>query len=59
MKQYKVWIHVEEIDEDRDRYQDLDLPIEAGCFETEAQARQFIDDELMRTQISGSAANPV
>jgi len=57
MKQYKVWIHVEEIDADRDRYQDLDLPIEAGCFETEVEARQFVDDELMTTQISGSATD--
>ncbi|RKY10614.1 MAG: hypothetical protein DRP56_00445 [Planctomycetota bacterium] len=57
MKQYKVWIHVEEIDTDRDRYQDLDLPIEAGCFESESKARQFVDNELMTTQISGSAAD--
>jgi len=57
MKQYKVWIHVEEIDEEHDWYQDLDLPIEAGCFETEAAAREFVDNELMTTQISGSAAD--
>ena len=26
MKQYKVWVHVEECDEDNDHYEDIGLP---------------------------------
>ena len=57
MKQYKVWIHVEEIDEDRDHYLDLDLPYEAGYFETESAARDFVEHELMTSRISSSAVD--
>lgn len=57
MKQYKVWIHVEEIDEDRDIYEDIGECYSAGSFETEATARNYIEDELLTTHISGSAAD--
>ena len=55
MKQYKVWVHVEEIDEDRDHYVDLEPCYSSGCFDTEAAARNHIENELMTTEISGSA----
>lgn len=55
MKQYKVWVHVEEIDEDRDHYVDLEPCYSSGCFETEAEARDHIEKELMSTHITGSA----
>jgi len=51
MKQYKVWIHVEEIDEDRDHYVDVEPCYSSGCFETEAKARDHIENELMTTPI--------
>lgn len=57
MKHYEVWIHVEEIDGDQNHYLDMDRPYEAGRFKTEAQARQFVEKELMTTKVSGSAAD--
>lgn len=57
MKHYEVWIHVEEIDGEENHYLDMDKPYEAGSFETEAQARQFVEKELMTTKLSGSAAD--
>lgn len=41
---YKVWIEIEEFDEDRDHYQSLDLSFAAtGEFETEKKAISFAD----------------
>ncbi len=54
---YKVWIHIEQIDESRDHYLNLDPPYEAGKFDTEDAARSFVDNELMATRITGSAAD--
>jgi len=54
---YKVWIHIEEIDEDKDHYLDLGTPYEAGKFDTEAEAVKFVENELMATQIPDSAAD--
>jgi len=54
---YKVWIHIEQIDEGRDHYLNLDPPYEAGKFDTEDAARNFVDSELMTTRITGSAAD--
>ncbi len=50
MKTYKVWIHLEEIDESKDHYLNLGLPYEAGRFNTEAAARKFVESELMITE---------
>lgn len=47
MRTYKVWIHVEEIDESKDHYLDLGTPYEAGRFDTEAEAVKFVENELM------------
>jgi len=41
MKKYKVWIHVEEIDEEEDTYEDVGLPEELGVFSTLEEAEQF------------------
>ena len=54
---YKVWIQIEEIDESVDHYQNLGLPYEAGQFKTEMDARKFVENELMKTQIPDSAAD--
>jgi len=55
MKHYKVWVHVEEIDEERDHYVDLEPCYSPGCFDSEQAARDYAEDELMTTQITGSA----
>jgi len=47
MKTYKVWIQIEEIDESKDRYLNTGEPYEAGKFDTEAEARRFVENELM------------
>jgi len=47
MNIYKVWIQIEEIDENADHYQNLGLPYEAGKFNTETAARRFVENELM------------
>jgi cell fate (sporulation/competence/biofilm development) regulator YmcA (YheA/YmcA/DUF963 family) len=57
MKIYKVWIQIEEIDESKDHYLNLDSPYEAGKFDTETTARRFVENELMRTKVTGSAAD--
>jgi len=54
---YKVWIHIEEIDENKDHYLDLGTPYEAGKFDTEAEAVKFVENELMITQTPNSAAD--
>jgi len=47
MKIYKVWIQIEEIDEDRNHYLKLGAPYEAGTFRTEIAARKLVENELM------------
>jgi len=54
---YKVWVHIEQIDEGRDHYLNLDPPYEAGKFDTEDAAKSFVENELMTTRITGSAAD--
>lgn len=41
MNIYKVWIQIEEIDENRDHYLNIGLPYEAGKFETKAEAARL------------------
>lgn len=43
-KHYKVWIEVEECDEDEDQYKDIGLPICAGTFESLEAACDFADE---------------
>jgi len=47
MNNYKVVIHVEEIDKDKNHCRGLGAPYEAGRFNTEAAARRFVENELM------------
>ena len=47
MKIYKVWIHIEEIDEKKEHYLNIGEPYEAGRFGTEIAARKFVENELM------------
>ena len=41
-KTYKVWVYIEEHDEDEDEYQDIDLPEDLGEFETLEEATEFV-----------------
>jgi hypothetical protein len=41
-KVYKVWIHIEECDEENDKYTDLDC-IELGAFDTKRKAIACVD----------------
>ena len=52
---YKVWIQIEEIDEDKNHYLNISEPYEAGKFDTEIEAVKFVEDELMTTRIPDSA----
>lgn len=40
-KIYKVWIHVEEIDEANDSYEECGIPFDQGEFETEDEAWEY------------------
>lgn len=42
MSEYKVWVQIEEYDEEEDDYRDLDEPIDIAIFDTEDQARDFV-----------------
>ena len=47
---YKVWIHVEEINESKDHYQDLGLPYQIGVFKTEKEAVKYAEDAVETLQ---------
>lgn len=40
---YKVWIHVEEIDEDHDHYEDVREPYPVGEFNSLEEAEELAD----------------
>ena len=44
---YKVWVHIEQIDESKDHYEDIGLPYQAGVFKTEVEAANFVENELL------------
>lgn len=44
MKTYKVWLHIEEIDEEADSYTDVDEPHSVGEFDSLAEAETMRDD---------------
>jgi len=44
---YKIWIHIEEIDEDKDHYEDIDEPYQAGSFNSKLAAKRFVENELL------------
>lgn len=37
-KVYKIWLHLEEIDEDKDHYEDICMPVEIGAFDNQEEA---------------------
>ena len=37
-KTYKLWVHIEEIDEDADSYADIDEPHSVGEFDAQEEA---------------------
>jgi len=43
---YKVWVHIEAIEEDIDFYQDVAEPEEAGEFDTLEDAKKHADSLL-------------
>jgi len=47
MNIYKAWIQIEEVDKDRGHCLKLGPPYEAGTFDTDTEARKFVENELM------------
>jgi hypothetical protein len=47
MNTYKVWIHIEQVDESRDHHQNIGPSYEAGTFNTEHEAVRFVVNELI------------
>jgi len=43
MTTYKVWVSIEEIDEEADEYHDIGLPDPLGEFDTRDEACAFVD----------------
>ncbi|MDR3715925.1 MAG: hypothetical protein P4L51_24195 [Puia sp.] len=41
MKKYKIWIEIEEMDEDDDYYSDIGEPVSCGLFDTLEEAVAF------------------
>lgn len=52
MTLYKVWIHIEEINEPKDHCHDIDEPQEAGRFDSMQDARSFVDQLLLQSDPS-------
>ena len=46
MTEYKVWIHIEEIDKEKDQCKEIDEPQEAGRFDSDQAARACVDQLL-------------
>lgn len=51
MKKYKVWIQIEEIDEQKDIYRDVGEPHEAGTFAYKKDAEAFVDGRLLMAHV--------
>jgi hypothetical protein len=47
MDTYKVWIHIEQVDENQDHHQNIGPSYEAGTFNTEHEAVRFVVNELI------------
>ena len=52
MTEYKVWIHIEEIDEEKDQCKEIDEPQEVGRFESGQVARTYVDQLLAQKDLS-------
>ena len=51
MKKYKVWIQIEEIDEQRDIYRNVSEPHEAGSFAYQKDAEMFVNGQLFMAHV--------
>jgi hypothetical protein len=47
MNTYKVWIHIEQVDESQDHHRTIGSSYEAGTFNTKAEAIRFVKNELI------------
>ena len=47
MNSYKVWIHVEQVDESKKEHLTIGPPYEAGTFNSKAEAVRFVKNELI------------
>jgi len=47
MNTYKVWIQIEEIDDSKDHYLNIGEPYEVDKFNTEIEAKRFVENELL------------
>lgn len=47
MNTYKVWIQIEEIDDSKDRYLNIGESYEVAKFNTEIEAKRFVENELL------------
>lgn len=43
MKEYKLWVEIEEYDDETEEYQDVGEPVDIGIFETFDDAQAFLD----------------
>lgn len=59
--EFKVWMSIEEIDEDNDVFGGVGEPEELGCFDSEAKARDYMDEvfslETANTNLSTTVAD--
>jgi len=44
VKEYKVWISIEEIDEENDSWENIGEPDSLGTFDTLEQAQEYLSD---------------
>ena len=54
---YKVWIHIEEMDESAEHYRDVGEPVRAGVFSTFEEAKMFADGIVIVAGVSPKPAN--
>jgi len=54
MTRYKVWIHIEEVNEHKDHYQECTEPQEAGRFNSQQDAEDFVDHLLTQSDPSAT-----
>jgi hypothetical protein len=50
---YKLWLHVERIDEEADKYDDIDMPEELGCSESEETINHLAEDTKNWSRVRG------
>lgn len=52
-KHYKIWMYIEEIDEDTDNYEDVVGPISYGQYTTQEAAEEILEDILNQSVMPG------